>query len=240
MKKVLTIILSLILVMGMTLTAVAVEVTGCAVTAESVTAAAGEQVSVPVKITSNQGFTNFAIALDYDRDDLELVSIEPSELCGDLVSVNTEWDFSADENAAQNEAFAEGNTYGYITCASSDAVTGDGELFTATFNVSEDFSGTAEVTPVVSYMRNNSAVYAVFEEVSVQASAGTVTLEGDVLAGDVDGNGMVTSLDAALAFAASIDSSSLTETQKAAADVDGNGMITSLDAALIFSMSLGG
>ena len=89
-------------------------------------------------------------------------------------------------------------------------------------------------------MRNNSAVYAVFEEVSVQASAGTVTLEGDVLAGDVDGNGMVTSLDAALAFAASIDSSSLTETQKAAADVDGNGMITSLDAALIFSMSLGG
>lgn len=230
MKKVIVIVLSLLVIAGLTLTVLAVEATTCTVTAENVSASAGGQITVPVKISSNPGFTNFAIALDYDREVLELVSIESGSLCGDLVGINTEWDFSSDENAKDNTAFTSENTYGYVTCALAEAASEDGILFTATFNVSADFEGDAKVTPIVSYMRNNSAVFSLFEEISAKTETGTVELEGDVVLGDVNGDGKVTAIDALLIYRAYKGSVTLTEQQQKAADVNNDGRITVADA----------
>lgn len=91
--------------------------------------------TVPIRISGNRGFTNFGIALDYDREQLELLSIQTAEgetpyLCGTTVAVNTQWT-GTDEK-----------TFGYVTAALEEAATADGILFTATFRVSGDFSGT--------------------------------------------------------------------------------------------------
>jgi len=71
-----------------------------------------------------------------DREQLELLSIQTAEgetpyLCGTTVAVNTQWT-GTDEK-----------TFGYVTAALEEAATADGILFTATFRVSGDFSGTA-------------------------------------------------------------------------------------------------
>lgn len=66
----------------------------------------------------------------------------------------------------------------------------------------------------------------------------TVTLEiggSAVQLGDVNGDGEITSLDAALAYAGYNGTFALTADQRRAADVNGDGEITSLDAALIYA-----
>lgn len=237
MKKVIITVLSIILTLFITMTAVAIEVTNCVVYAENVTAAAGGQVTVPVKISSNSGFTNFAVALDYDRTVLELISIIPAKRCGELTAASTQWNPDDDENAKDNADFKKGDTYGYVVCASDTAVIGDGELFTATFKVSSDFSGSASVTPIVSYMRNNSANFAIFQELSVTAQSGTVT-ESDVLFGDVDGNGKVTAGDASLILQY-VAGKNLSEFNEAAADVNCDGKIAAGDASLVLQYVAG-
>ena len=74
----------------------AAEIADCTVSADSVSATAGGTVTVPIRISGNRGFTNFGIALDYDREQLELLSIQTAEgetpyLCGTTVAVNTQW-----------------------------------------------------------------------------------------------------------------------------------------------------
>ena len=59
------------------------------------------------------------------------------------------------------------------------------------------------------------------------------------IAGDVDGDGKVTSTDARLALQAAAGKVDLTEEQKKAADVDGDGKVTSTDARLILQDSVG-
>ena len=56
-----------------------------------------------------------------------------------------------------------------------------------------------------------------------------------VVYGDVDGNGIVESIDAALTYAYYNEKTTLTAEQLAAADVDGNGTVDSIDAALIYA-----
>ena len=66
----------------------------------------------------------------------------------------------------------------------------------------------------------------------------TVTLEiggSAVQLGDVNGDGKVTNLDAALTYACYNGTCQLTDEQKQAADVNGDGKVTNLDAALIYA-----
>ena len=77
MKKIISIVLAVALIFVLAVTAMAAEIAECTVSADSVTA--GKTVTVPVRITGNRGFTNFGIALDYDRAQLELLSIQTAE-----------------------------------------------------------------------------------------------------------------------------------------------------------------
>lgn len=57
--------------------------------------------------------------------------------------------------------------------------------------------------------------------------------KSDVTKGDVDGDGVVSALDALAALKAASEAITLTDAQKAAADVDGDGYVTALDALAI-------
>lgn len=230
MKKVISILLSLLYLLGAPLLAFADEVTTCSIVADSVPTPPGEQITVPVRITENQGFTNFAISLEYDHEKLELISIntmdgETPYLCGTQVAANISW---------QN---AEKKSCGYIVSASAEAVSGDGILFTATFQVSQDLTDYTTVTPVVHYVRNNSAVFSIFEEIRASVISGTITA---IVAGDVTGDGVVEYDDVMQIYKASLGEVVLTDEQKILADINGDRVIDNLDVEEIYRIYTGG
>lgn len=230
MKKVISILLSLMYLLGVPMFAFAEEITTCSISVDSIPTPPGEQITVPIRIIGNRGFTNFAISLEYDPEKLELISINTTDdqspyLCGAMVSTNINW-----KNA-------EGKTCGYIVSASENAVSGDGILFTVTFRVSQDFEDYTTVSPVVHYVRNNAAIFSIFEEITASVTSGTITA---ILAGDVTGDGMVEYDDVMKVYKASLGEVSLTAEEKLLADINGDQIIDNLDVEEIYRIYTGG
>jgi hypothetical protein len=210
--------------------AFAEEITTCSISADSAPTSPGEQITVPIRITENQGFTNFAISLEYDPEKLELISIHTTDdqnpyLCGSMVSTNIDW-----KNT-------DGKSCGYIVSASENAVSGDGVLFAATFRVSQDFDDYTVVTPVVHYVRNNAAVFSIFEAITASVTSGTITA---IVAGDVTGDGMVEYDDVMKVYKVSQGEANLTEEEKLLADINGDQIIDNLDVEEIYRIYTGG
>ena len=226
MKKYIAFSLAAVLCLGLSLPVLAAELTGCRVSAGAVSGVPGETVTVEVRIDDNPGFTNFAIALDYDREHLTLKGIETGAeyLGGSDTAVNTAWE-------------KEGKTYGFAVCASAAPVKGDGVLFAATFEIASGFSGTAEVSPVVEYIRSNEAVFSVFAQVRAAAVPGTVT---SVLAGDVNGDGVTEYNDVMLAYQAFLGEGALTPEQMAVVDGNGNGAVEEAEVQAVYQIYIGG
>ena len=229
MKKIIAVTLAVLISLAIPLTVMASELTNCTVLVDSVAGEPGETVTVAVKIADNPGFTNFAIALDYDREHLTLKSIETkngatSYLCGSNVSINKTWD--------ENE-----KEYGYVVSASADPVKENGILFTVTFEIADDFVGEAQVTPVVKYIRNNEAVFSIFEEIHATAMAGTVT---SVLVGDVNGDGIIEYNDVMMAYKAFLGKVELTPEQMTVVDTNQNGIVEEAEYQAIYQIYIGG
>lgn len=229
MKKFIALFLAVLLSLAIPLQVLAAELTSCTVTAESVAGAPGEEVTVEVRIADNPGFTNFAIALDYDREHLTLKRINTKDgnthyLCGSNVSINEMWD-------------AEEKEYGFVVSASADPVKENGILFTVTFEIAADFVGEAQVTPVVQYIRNNEAVFSIFEQIHAAVTAGAVT---SVLVGDVNGDGIIEYNDVMLAYKAFLGEAELTEAQMAVVDIDRSGTIEEAEYQAIYQIYIGG
>ena len=229
MKKFIALFLAVLLSLAIPFQVLAAELTSSTVTAESVVGAPGEEVTVEVRIADNPGFTNFAIALDYDRQHLTLKSIETKDgdnpyLCGSNVSINKTWDKEEKE-------------YGFVVSASADPVKENGILFTVTFEIAADFVGEAQVTPVVQYIRNNEAVFSIFEQIHAAVTAGTVT---SVLVGDVNGDGIIEYNDVMLAYKAFLGEAELTEAQMAVVDTDRSGTIEEAEYQAIYQIYIGG
>ena len=229
MKKIVCILMAVLLCLVVPLTAAAQALTGCTVTADTVAGAPGETVTVPVRIADNPGFTNFAIALDYDRAHLTLKSIETADgdtlyLCGEQVSVNTLWE-KKEEN------------FGYVVAASAEPVKENGILFAVTFAIKAGFVGEAQVTPIVEYIRNNEAVFSVFEELSAAVTPGSIL---SVLVGDVNGDGIIEYNDVMLAYKAFLKEAKLTPEQMAVVDSNGNGTVEEAEYQAIYQIYIGG
>ena len=229
MKKSIGILLVVLLSLALTLSVMAAELTSCSVEAETVSGAPGETVTVEIQIADNPGFTNFAIALDYDREHLTLKSIETEDgnvpcLCGDNVSINKTWDEEEKE-------------YGFVVSASADPVKGNGTLFAVTFEIAADFVGEAQVTPMVQYIRNNEALFSVFEEIDAEATSGAVL---SALVGDVNGDGIIEYDDVMLAYKAFLGEAELTAEQLAAVDANGNGTVEEVEYQAIYQVYIGG
>lgn len=225
MKKLICCILAAVMLLGLAAVAYATEATTCTVTVDSLTVGAGEEVSVSLRLTDNPGFTNFGVFLNYDREMLTLERVEA--VTGEITAVNSQW-----ENG-------DGSLSCYVTSASADAVTGDAVLFTAVFTVSPDFAGSTLVTPVVSYIRNNSALFSVFEELTATAQPGTLEAAGEILLGDVTGDGQINMRDMQTIYNAATGKLTLTEAQTKAADVSGDGEVTMRDMQLVYQYCIG-
>ena len=229
MKRFIAICLAVLLSLALPLGVMAAELTSCSVTADSVAGEPGGTVTVAVRIADNPGFTNFAIALDYDREHLTLKSIETRDgdtpyLCGSNVSINKTWD--------ENE-----KEYGFVVSASADPVKENGILFTVTFEIAADFVGEAQVTPVVQYIRNNEAVFSIFEEIHATVTAGMIT---SVLVGDVNGDGIIEYNDVMMAYKAFLGETELTAEQMAVVDTNRNGTVEEAEYQAIYQIYIGG
>ena len=229
MKRIIAVTLAVLLSLAIPLTVMASELTNCTVMADSVAGEPGETVTVAVRIADNPGFTNFAIALDYDCEHLTLKIIETKNgddpyLCGSNVSINKTW------NEDEKE-------YGFVVSASADPVKEDGILFTVTFEIAADFVGEAQVTPVVKYIRNNEAVFSIFEEIHAAVTPGMVT---SVLVGDVNGDGIIEYNDVMLAYKAFLGEAELTAEQLATVDTNGNGTVEEAEYQAIYQIYIGG
>lgn len=220
MKKFWISCLALLLILSVPLTAAAQEA-GCTITADTVAAAPGTTVSVPVRITNNPGFTNFAIEIRYDPAALRLESIETAkDLCPENVSVNPAY------------VGEEGDTpCGYVNAAAAEPITGDGILFTVTFTVLQQSSTSAAVDLELQYLRCADVVTSVFTALTTSVTDGTVQL---TVKGDADGDGSVTDADAAFVYRSVNENLPLTEAQRSCADVNSDGMVDTTDAALIY------
>lgn len=208
------------------------EATGCTVSAgEAISTLPGKTITVPVSISGNSGFTNFGIGLEYGEG-LTLVSIQTADgetpyLCGSWTALNTAW------------KTAQKTTCGYVTSASATVVTDEGTLFTATFAVAENFSGSARITPVVHYLRNNKIAEQdpAFVPVSASASGTTVTA---IARGDVNMDGMIEYDDVMLSYRATQEQGLLTEQQTEIGDLNRNGMIDEDEMNAIYQIYMGG
>lgn len=229
MKKTVIFALAALLCLLLPLSVAAAEQTSCSVTAETVAGLPGQTVTVAIRMEDNSGFTNFAIALDYDRTHLTLKSLETKNgdipyLCGDSVSVNKAWR-------------AEDKDYGYVVCAAAEPVKDDGILFTATFAIADGFTGEAEVTPKALYIRNNEAVFSIFEQIRGEVTPGMVI---SALAGDVTGDGIIEYDDIMLAYKAFLGEAQLTAPQLAAVDTNRNGVVEDAEYQAIYTIYIGG
>lgn len=207
---------------------------GCTVCADSVSGRTGETVEVSIRMENNPGFTNFGIALDYDREKLELVSIQLTDdqgnpyLCGSWADSNIAWE-------------SENGSYGYVVCALAEEAAEDGVLFTATFRVADGADAEAAVTPVVKYLRSYEEQDLSFGAVDCTVAAGSVTVEAGepLLMGDVNDDGELDTLDALLVYRAYIGLAELTEDQQLVADINEDGEWDTLDALLIYRVYKG-
>ena len=230
MKKWICMFLTAMLCTGFPLAAAAENLTGCIIGAEQISGRPGETVEVAFTMEENPGFTNFAIALDYDREHLILKGIQTQNgeefyLCGDQISINPHWD-----GAGMSDS-------GFIVAASAEPVRGDGILFTAIFEIMPGFTGEAWVSPIVHYVRNNEALFSFFEEISPSVVGGGIL---SVLPWDLTGDGMVEYDDVMLAYRAYLGETELTPKQLALVDENENGIVDESEYQSVYRAYLGG
>ena len=103
--------------------------------------------------------------------------------------------------------------------------------------MSQDFEDYTTVSPVVHYVRNNAAVFSIFEEITASVTSGTITA---IVMGDVTGDGMVEYDDVMKVYKASLGEVSLTEEEILLADINGDQIIDNLDVEEIYRIYTGG
>lgn len=219
MKKVIVILLAAMVALSVPLAAVAADMTSCTVIVEDVFGAPGETVTVTVRMADNPGFTNLAIGLDYNQEHLTLKTIQPQV---DIpFSTNPRWE--------ENQ--------GYFVCASSAPVKENCDLFTATFEIDKDFTGALEILPRIHYIRNNEAVFSIFESIHAAITGGQIF---SVLAGDVSGDGVIEYDDVMFAYRAFVGEMELTAAQMAVVDSNENGLVDEAEYQAIYRIYIGG
>ena len=213
MKRILSLLLAVLILQTISVIAFAQNLI-CTVSADTVEYA-GAEVAVPLRIADNPGFTNFSLELSYDPRQLELVRIQHSldgstYLCPETVSIN----LSHSQQSHMATAL--------VIAAAPEPVTEDGVLFVAVFRVLDPQGGECKVNPKVNYIRNNGAVFSVFETITALVTEGAVLVP---ITADVNGDGKADGTDVDLIYSAYLGEVTLTPAQMAIADVNHDGMI---------------
>lgn len=140
--------------------------------------AAGETVVVPVSITKNPGIVSLKLAVTYDSDVLELVSVEG----GDFGSIDGEVP-SLSFGPVDNIPFI----INWNDALSLENNTDTGVVANLTFQVKEDAEGSTEIA--VSYNANDVFDFDL-DNVAFVCNAGSVTVKNHI-PGDVNNDGNI-------------------------------------------------
>ena len=163
-KKLLGVLLSLAMALNFTVvSAFAVEKPTITVETAANAVEAGTTVALSVTIKGNTGFTNYEWNIQYDKDRLELTTIE------------SELDIISNPNHPKTG-------FGYATCARANSYNKNAELFNLTFKVKEDAkTGNAEVKIVSDNFKNNGVA------IDADYVVGGVTVNGSTTGGSTTG-----------------------------------------------------
>lgn len=212
-------------------------------TAGSENATAGNVVSVPITVAPSAGETStdvnaYAIAISYDSSVLTPV-VKGTDEVGDNTYATVGDSFNSGVLTADlkdNETGDDEVLIGWAA-ASPVNVTEASTLATVDFTVNANATGSTDVKVVVAQVANSASALA--DASTIEAAAGTVTIDTAFIYGDANGNGKVDSDDVSLTAQSSLSLLEFTSTQLKACDVNGNGKIDSDDVSYIAQKSLG-
>ena len=149
---------------------------------------AGEDVTLAVSISGNQGFTNLEWNIEYDTDRLELKAISTDRVVtveGTDISVPYMTGI-VEKNVKHSSA-----GYGFITRADSTAKNDDGTLFLLTFLVKQNAPSGSAFVKINSdaFENNNTSVDVIYEpgSVAVNGTTGGSTTGGSTTGGSTTG-----------------------------------------------------
>lgn len=212
-------------------------------TAGSENATAGNVVSVPITVAPSAGETStdvnaYAIAISYDSSVLTPV-VKGTDEVGDNTYATVGDSFNSGVLTADLKDNETGNDEVLIgwAAASPVTVTESSTLATVEFTVNANATGSTDVNVAVAQVANSDSALA--DESTIEAAAGTVTVDTAFIYGDANGNGKVDSDDVSLTAQSSLSLLEFTSTQLKACDVNGNGKIDSDDVSYIAQKSLG-
>lgn len=208
-------------------------------TASSENATAGGVVSVPITVAPSAGETStdvnaYAIAISYDSSVLTPV-VKGTDEVGDNTYATVGDSFNSGVLTADLKDNETGNDEVLVgwAAASPVTVTETSTLATVEFTVNANATGSTDVKVAVAQVANSDSALA--DESTIEAAAGTVTVDTSFIWGDVDDSKTVTAEDSntVLRYAAGDSTVVLTETQLRAANVDGAGGVTAEDGNYI-------
>ncbi|MEZ4594532.1 MAG: PKD domain-containing protein [Chloroflexota bacterium] len=201
-----------------------------------VMAAPGGTAVVPVNIGNAQGLKIAAadIWLEYDSAVLTFQSVAATPLTSGYV-----WSFE-DEAVSGSIRRVKIGTFSLTP----RALYGSGSLFWLKFQVVGAAAATSELD-LKEFVNGvgGSAVYTpddLMTPISLVLTDGSLTVDAGYALGDLNGNGVVETVDAYMALRIAIKKLTPTETQLNAGDVNGNGRIDVADATMIFYYAVHG
>ncbi len=237
MKKLMAIVMSCAMLLaafaGTALTASAAEATPVTFTAQSVTAKAGDTITVDISVSENHYMVNGQIWVEYDPAYLEIQEVwdDPDnpyfeEINQKIFKSSFMWAFAVPEAGTAKLAFA--------TSSSAGSSVG-GVMFTLTFKVLEDARSSKIVVSVPDNdMNSNDGTDDIDEDVDVTSVDGLVTIEGAPVDGDIVLDGVIDLQDATALFYYVNGATTLEGASLEAADVNGDGVIGLHDAVTMF------
>ena len=180
----------------------------------------------------------YAIAISYDSSVLTPV-VKGTDEVGDNTYATVGDSFNSGVLTADLKDNETGNDEVLIgwAAASPVNVTEASTLATVDFTVNANATGSTDVKVVVAQVANSASALA--DASTIEAAAGTVTIDTAFIYGDANGNGKVDSDDVSLTAQSSLSLLEFTSTQLKACDVNGNGKIDSDDVSYIAQKSLG-
>lgn len=237
MKKILAIVLSVAMLMSAFVVGASAEgAVPVTFTAQSVTAKAGDTITVDISVSENHYMVNGQIWVQYDPACLEIVEVWDDPDNPYFENVNTKifrnscmWMFAVPVAGTAKFAFA--------TSSATGPATG-GVMFTLTFKVLDD-AVTSDINVVVpdNDMNANDGSSTEDQLVDLTFVKGVVTVETDepeAEVGDVNGDGAVNLNDATTLFYHVNGLSTLSDEALASADINGDGTVNLSDATSLF------
>jgi hypothetical protein len=242
MKKILCMALTLVLALSLMTVPVLAADSGSAtisVTASKSTLAVGDTVTYTISITGGAGLTG--MSFDLGLTGLSLDKYDFLCLGEDMFRK----DFSiGDETATLVKLTGSGNAYTFYATGTKNitGVVGDSwDILTLTCKATEAVADAAKALTL-----SNTSLYTSkptstgsAQEIDVSSTV-TYGAEGvQTLLGDVDGDGMVTGIDALYILRYEVGMVSGNEINVGVGDVDGDGMVTGIDALYILRYEVG-